>query len=192
MRLIDGGVEEDGRCFRFCFCSHSMLFYRAMDQFKAAKKGDLQQLRATLTVDNVNDVDEGLTALHSAADDGSVDCVKYCIELGANVNARTKYGYTPSYYASSNGHVSVVRELLDAGTLVDATGIVGWTPLYCALRYERIDVARLLIDRGGKVSDVKLDEHVPAIPDWVTVFVESRSKCRIAAITIIGIHKYHH
>jgi subtilase family serine protease len=41
------------------------------------------------------------------------------------------------------------------------------------------------------VSNVKLDEGLPAIPDWVTTFVEARSKCRTAAITIIGIHKYH-
>jgi ankyrin repeat protein len=81
--------------------------------------------------------------------------------------------------------------LLDAGAMVDATDKYGRIPLYYAIRDKRVAVARLLVDRGGKVSNVKLDEDVPAIPDRVTVFIESRSRCRFASIAIIGIHKYH-
>jgi hypothetical protein len=40
------------------------------------------------------------------------------------------------------------------------------------------------------VSNVKLDEELPAIPDWVPSFVESRSNCRKVSIAIIGMHKY--
>jgi hypothetical protein len=78
---------------------------------------------------------------------------------------------------------------LDAGAMVDGVS-GGDTPLYRALCYKHDDVARLLVDRGAKVCKVELDERVPAIPDWVTTFVESRSNCRCAAIAIIGIHKY--
>jgi hypothetical protein len=202
-----------------------MLFCRVMDQFKAAEKGDLQHLRATLTADSVNDVNGFCwTALHLAARRGFCDCVKYCIEMGANVNARTNRGWTPLHSASIHGIVNVVRVLLDAGAIVDATDDDGWTPLhnassnghinvvrvlldaganvdardnngrtpvYYALCYERIDVARVLFDQGGNLSNIKLDKDVPAIPEWVAVFVESRSNCRIAAIVIVGIHKYH-
>jgi ankyrin repeat protein len=70
-------------------------------------------------------------------------------------------------------HVNVVRVLLDAGANVDATGNNGRTPLYNALRVKHVEVTRLLVDRGGKVSDFKLNEDFPAIPDWVTTFVES-------------------
>jgi hypothetical protein len=164
---------------------------QVMDQFEAAREGDLQQLRVALTASNVNDIDGGgWTAFHWAAYDGSVDCLNYCIEMSANVSARTDEGWTPLHFASWNGHVNVVRVLLDAGVLVDVTDDYGWTPLYHALKYERVDVAQLLIDRGAKVSNVILDRDVPAIPDWVTAFVESRSNCRCAAIIIIGIHKY--
>jgi hypothetical protein len=38
----------------FTLVAHSVFFYSAMDQFEAAEVGDLQQLRATLTVKNVN------------------------------------------------------------------------------------------------------------------------------------------
>jgi ankyrin repeat protein len=81
--------------------------------------------------------------------------------------------------------------LLDAGAIVDAKDVNGYTPLYMAICRKLIDIARLLIDRGGKVSNVKLDGSVPAIPDWVTSYVASRSNCRIVSIIIIGIHKYH-
>jgi ankyrin repeat protein len=159
--------------------------------FTSAWKGDLQQLRVALTVDNVNDVDgAGYTALHYAVSNGNVDCVKYCIEMGANVNARTITGYVPLLVASWNWHVDVVCVLLDVGAIVDATDYNGWTPLHRAINNKYVRVAQLLIDRGAKVSNVKLDEYVPAIPDWVTTFVESRSNCRSVSIAIIGIHKY--
>jgi ankyrin repeat protein len=160
-----------------------VLFNRVMNQFEAAKKGDLQQLRATLY--NVNDVKNFFhhTVLHYAARGGSVDCVNYCLEMGANVNACNNLGSTPLHLASLNGNVNVVRALLDAGANVDATGNDGRTPLNCALRFKRVEVTRLLIDRGGNVSK--------AIPDWVTTLIESRSKCRFVSIAIIGIHKYH-
>jgi hypothetical protein len=155
----------------------------------------LQQLRVALTADNVNNVDAsdwGCTALHLAASNGHDECAKFCIEMGANVNARNNFGRSPLQYASWQGHVSVARVLLDAGALVDATDNMKWTPLYWAIRYKRVNAAQLLVDRGAKVSNVKLDKYLPStsIPDWVTTFVESRSKCRCAAIAIIGIHKY--
>jgi ankyrin repeat protein len=214
----------------FVILAHTVLSIRVMDpQFRAAWCGDLQQLRVALTVNNVNVVDVsyqstalhyaaqyahldcvkyciemgadvnarnrvGSTPLHCALERGSVatvtDCVKYCIEMGANVNASTNFGYTPLYYASLRGFVDVVRVLLDAGAHVDVAEENGRTPLCGAIRMEHVDVARLLMDRGARVSNVKLDGLVPAIPDWVTTFIESRSNCRSAAIAIIGIHKY--
>jgi hypothetical protein len=178
-------------------CSRSACCHRVMNQFEAAQVGVLQQLRVALTVGNVNDVDaNGLTALHYAAWYGHDDCVKFCIEMGANVNARVNVrnndGWTPLHVASLKGRVNVVRMLLDAGALVDATNKHGVTPLDRAVRYECVNVMQLLVDRGAKVSNVKLAAvRVLAIPDWVTTFIESRSKCRYASITIIGIHKYH-
>jgi ankyrin repeat protein len=161
-------------------------------QFEAAWTGDLKQLRLALTVDNVNDVDDdGCTALHLAARSGYDECVEFCIEMGANVNARANGGHTPLHFASSNRHANVARVLLDAGAMVDTTNDFGSTPLYWAIRFKRANAAPLLIDRGGRVSNVKLDEEdVPSIPEWITTFVESRSNCRCAAIIIIGIHKY--
>jgi ankyrin repeat protein len=175
--------------FLFSF-ANTMLFHRVMDQFDAAQHGDLQQLRVALTVNNVNNRNVvGRTALHNAAIRGGIDCVNYCIEMGAHVSARSHSGYTPLHYASLNGHVNVVRVLLDAGALIDAADNYGDAPLYLAFCNKHGDVLRYLIDRGAKVSNVNLDNSLPSIPDWVT-FIESRSNCRTVSIAIIGIHKY--
>jgi hypothetical protein len=128
---------------------------------------------------------------YTATIGGYVDGVKLCIEMGANINARNNRGYTPLLIASYGGHANVVRVLLDTGAIVDAADDDGWKPFHYAIRENRIDVARQLIDGGVNVSNVKLDEYLQSIPDWVTTFIESRSNCRNVSIIIIGMHKYH-
>jgi ankyrin repeat protein len=163
---------------------------RVMDKFDAVRDGDLQRLRVALTTDNVHDVDyNGWTVLHLATCTNA-DCVKHCIEMGANVSARAYAGCTPLHFASWRGHVDAVRVLLTTDAIVDATNDDGRTPLYYAIRHSHADVTRMLLEREAKVSNVKLDKEVPAIPNWVNTFIQSRSNCRCAAITIIAIHKF--
>jgi hypothetical protein len=191
MTLIGWRVEEDGRCSKFWFLLLTLLFDRVMNQFEAARKGDLQQLRVALTGGNVNDVDSNdWTVLHWAARYGRAECANYCIEMGANVNTHSIYGFTPLRIASLSGHVNVVRVLLDADALVDATDDDGWTPLKFAIYIKRVDVARLLMDRGARASNVKLGSSVQSIPYWINALMEWRSNCRFVSIVLIGIHKY--
>jgi ankyrin repeat protein len=162
-----------------------------MDQFDAARVGDLQQLRAALTLENVNDAvgADGWTALLYASLNGHVECAKLCIEMGANVNARCHSRSTALHFTSSFGNRDVARALLSKGAIVDATMNDGQTPLFCAFLHNCVDTAYLLIDRGATASYAILNAQLP-IPDWATTFIESRSRCRSAANIIIGIHKY--
>jgi ankyrin repeat protein len=166
---------------------------KEMDQFDLARSGKLEKLRCLLKAKNVNDLDTiGRTVLHWAAFGGNVDCVKLCLEMGAEASVHDVSGWTPLHFAQTYTFVvnlSIV--LVDAGALVDSTESNGWTPLCYAIRSKRGAIARMLIDRGAQISNVKLDKFLPDIPDWITAFIASRSNCRRAAIIIIGNHKFH-
>jgi ankyrin repeat protein len=111
--------------------------------------------------------------------------------MGANVNARDRFGWTALHISSqrdSDSHVAVAHTLLDTGAIVDTIDNRGKTPLHWALAKGRDNVARMLLDRGANILTVKLDE---GIPSWVNLFIESRQRCRCVAIIIIGVHKYH-
>jgi ankyrin repeat protein len=163
-----------------------------MDQFRAAEVGDLQRLQQLLTPHNVDSASiYSSTVLHSAAAFGHVDCVKWCLEMRANVSACAPGRLTPLHFASSNGYVDVVRVLLDSGASIDATSDKGYAPLDLAIQCNRIDAVRFLIDRGAvEVSSFKLNKREPAIPDWVDSIIASRLNCRSISIIIIGAHKY--
>jgi hypothetical protein len=83
--------------------------------------------------------------------------------------------------------------LLDAGAIIDMASTKGYsgTELYYAIRDDQKDVVQTLIDRGAKLSNVKLNEDLPMIPKWVNAIIELRLQCQVAAIVIIGIHKFH-
>jgi ankyrin repeat protein len=135
-----------------------------MNQFEAAQDDDLQQLRVALTVDNVNNVhDSGWTALHYSTYRGTVECVKYCIEMGANVNARSDDRQTPLHLASFRwgDHVNVVRVLLAAGAMVDATNNDGDTPLHDVSSNGLVNVVRVLLDAGANVDATNYDGSTP-------------------------------
>jgi ankyrin repeat protein len=172
-------MEEDGRCFSFVFLLNVML---VMSQFQAIRNRDIHQFRVALTVDNLDDVDSfDWTVLHVSVHKSHFECVKHCIEMGANVNARDSIGWTPLYMASICTYsgrdigrkIGIVRALLDANAIVDAADHNGTTPLKFAIKNDSVELSKLLIDRGAKISNVELDKEVTSIPVWVRTFIES-------------------
>ena len=90
-----------------------------------------------------------------------MDCVKLCIELGSNVDARNNDGYTPLHCASLFGHGDVVRLLLDASSTVNATDNEGWTPLHHASYGGHANIGRMLLDACAIVDTHDNDGHTP-------------------------------
>jgi hypothetical protein len=54
----------------------------------------------------------GITFLHAAASEGILPLVAFLIQKGANVNAKSKGGFTPLYGAVRKGHLVIVKYLL--------------------------------------------------------------------------------
>jgi ankyrin repeat protein len=95
--------------------------------------------------------ENGSTPLHEASDNGYVEIVRFLVEAGANVNAKTKSdGETPLISAATDGYVQTVKSLLDKGAEVNLrTTQNGLTPLMLSANRGHAEVVRLLLERGA-------------------------------------------
>jgi ankyrin repeat protein len=72
--------------------------------------------------------------------------------VGADVNAKGSFGWTPLHWASLKGHVHVVIELLGHGADIDVKGSGRWTPLHWACRKGHLAVVTELLNRGANIE----------------------------------------
>lgn len=79
---------------------------------------------------------------------GNVDLVSAFLDLGLNVNAKSKIGDSPLHFAAREGSFDTAKLLLDKGARVNEPGYEG-TPYATAIRHKNEDVAHLLLQRGA-------------------------------------------
>ena len=115
-----------------------------------------------------NDTDGGgLTALVFAARQDCLECAKYLLEAGADVNQVTHYGWTPLLTAIQNRHYRMAAFLLEHGADPNIANNGGWTPLYLATDnrnieggdypvrkpdMDHLEIIKLLLDKGANVN----------------------------------------
>jgi acyl-CoA-binding protein len=91
-----------------------------------AKEGAIDKVKQLSETQDINQWDEeGMTALHWAADRGNIDMMQCLITLKADVNFQDSEGQTALHYAASCGHVKVLEMLLSHqadAKLVDKEG----------------------------------------------------------------------
>jgi ankyrin repeat protein len=86
------------------------------------------------------------------------DTVKFLLDLGVDVNASDKEGWTALLLAAEKGHPSVVRVLLDRGANINAKCVCpdwldgGWTALMIATKLGHDEIVQLLLDKGAEVN----------------------------------------
>jgi ankyrin repeat protein len=105
----------------------------------AASEGDLARVKLLIQKGcdpNAIDEDLSFTALHSAADAGHIDVVKFLLAVGADVNAHCeeKIGETPLGQVSSNCTFEMAQALITAGA---NPTIPGWMQLTALHRAEK-------------------------------------------------------
>ena len=133
---------------------------RAMPELLgAAKASDLELLTRLLDRPGV-DVDErdaaagGETALHLAAEEGHTEAVALLLARRADVNGRSREGWTPLHSAAQSeaAHsTDAVALLLLNGADPGARTRIDATPLHMAAFNGRLGATKALIARGGDV-----------------------------------------
>jgi ankyrin repeat protein len=128
---------------------------------------------------------EGNTALIEAANGnednltgGNFQIVKLFLDHGADVNTRTKNGWSALMCATSNGDQDIVRLLIEAGANVGIQAENGWTPLMLAASHGQDGIVNLLLSKGATpsarnnkgqtASDIALSYGFPALAHLIT------------------------
>lgn len=122
----------------------------------AAMRGDLDEVRELLRsgADVNAPQNDGLTALHWAADNGDAALAGVLIYAGANVAPLTRNdAYTPMHMAARGGHAEVIALLLEAGADPGvATSRTAVTPMHLAAKAGSGEALRALAAGGAEVD----------------------------------------
>jgi uncharacterized protein len=150
----------------------------------AARRGDQATVKQLL--ESGADVNvatgDGMTALHWAAQNGSVDLAKMLLIAGANVRATTRLGgYTPLLMAAINGDAAMIRALADAGANPAGANSNGTTPLMVAAVSGHADAVALLIERG---ADVNAKENARG----ETALMFAAANGRVETVRVLAAH----
>ncbi|KAG8131188.1 hypothetical protein E2320_017946 [Naja naja] len=130
----------------------------------AASKGFSECLRLMITHGAEVTVLDGTghNALHLAAKNNHVDCVKRLLQVSPNVQQRTQIalekplyimqdGNTPFFLAVQNGHPEVCKYLLDHGADVNFRDKNRRTALILACEAGNLSIAEILIRKGADI-----------------------------------------
>jgi len=85
-----------------------------------------------------------------------------CLDSGADVGARDRFGRTPLHQAARYGGADVVDALVTAGADVDAEDDGGWTPLHWAAWEDDADAVLVLLVAGADGGERTADGQLPA------------------------------
>lgn len=130
----------------------------------AAAAGDLDTVASELDVGgSVGSADdEGLCALHLAANAGASEVVRYLLdERGAAVDQRAKDGRSPLHFGAGCGDLDTVQVLLSCEADPNNSAISGDTPLHAAARLSRPDVTQLLLLHGANPCTANRQGNTP-------------------------------
>ena len=129
---------------------------------EASKEGRLEEVETRLKKPQDPNAanEEGRTALHFAAENNYLECVRLLLEAGASCALATDADMTPLDCAVANGHVEVVRLLLEAGA--NAGGQERVIPLHSAAVRGHTEIVRMLLEAGAS-CDVATDSGVTAL-----------------------------
>uniref|UniRef100_A0A3P8WH04 Protein phosphatase 1, regulatory subunit 12C n=1 Tax=Cynoglossus semilaevis TaxID=244447 RepID=A0A3P8WH04_CYNSE len=159
----------------------SVRFDRAAEFLAACASGDTEEAYVMLKEAeddsknrNREDVGEiincsnadGITALHQACIDGSMEMVTFLLEHGADVNQVDSEGWTPLHVAASCGYSDIADFLLRKGASLSAVNCDGDVPLDIALDENTESLLQdYTLTRGVDLNAAKRMEEEQIIKD---------------------------
>ncbi len=113
----------------------------------------------------------GWTALHYAADSGSLECVKLLIEHKANINATTNKNETALFLATKRNHLDIVEYLAENNCMLQTKAVYKkleffntneeFTALLVAVGNNFVEIAKCLLShltRSKGLSEEELNQ----------------------------------
>lgn len=134
------------------------IFQRIEDDIvpsaRAAAKGLMTIVKSLIRKVNHDIVlgkHEGRSLLSFAAEGGSSEVVRLCLEIDRRPRALLDHaGLTPLHWATIQNSAEAARPILEAGNLdANKPDSNGQTPLSLAVKSGRVDVVRVLVDSKG-------------------------------------------
>lgn len=140
----------------------SVSFHPDIRLYYAATINDLDEVKM-LVESGMADVNatnpaEGATAMHGAAYEGNVECIRYLLENGADVNVQDDDGWTSLHAAVCGEKRKCVEVLLKANCDPFAETIDGLTPFQMAIEMANDKLVKLFVK---KFSVMMEDKSVP-------------------------------
>ena len=91
--------------------------------------------------------ENGLTLLHYATMESSLEMVKFLAEKGAKIDTKDKDGFTPLHSDAKRGSLEIVKILVEKGAPIDVTNNNNETPFYLANKGNHKGIAKYLLEK---------------------------------------------
>jgi ankyrin repeat protein len=168
-RLLDAGADVNAKEHwggQTALMWASAQRQAAMVQLLASRGADLdargvvrQWERKVITEPRPKDMNKGgFAALHYAAREGCVECVRHLTAAGADPDIEDPDRVTPLNLALMNLHFDTAAVIIDAGADVDKWDLYGRSPLYMAA-----DVSTLPVKGNGAMAVLPSDDTRTAL-----------------------------
>lgn len=144
-------------------CSMSLSNLIAQDIIKEVQSGNLKAIKSLVEKDvkllQTKDA-AGNSLLHLATAAQDIEIVKFLIDKGCDVNAKSNNMETPLHEAAKLVDKELTSLLISKGAVIDINNAANITPLSAAIyHYEngnvtegRLEVVKLLIEKGGDIN----------------------------------------
>lgn len=124
--------------------------------FYYSKRGDVEGLKTLGSSGyDINAADESEdvhnpyktlnTALHYAVISGSLETVKICFNMEANLERKNKLESTPLHLAAAYGYTEIAQYLIDQKADLNAINKVKNKPLHCAVYAGHVEIVKYIL-----------------------------------------------